>query len=58
MSFRSPTAGKYLVVGILNFGVAFFLALRQSWTAVYFGLLALGSFWCAIRARPSRPSSR
>ena len=58
MSLRSPTAGEYLVVGILNFGVAFFFALRQSWTAGYFGLLALGSLCCAIRARSSGSSSR
>jgi hypothetical protein len=58
MSLRSPTAREYLVVGIVNVAVAVVLAMRQSWTAGYFGFLALGSFWCAVRARSSRTSSR
>lgn len=57
MSLRSPTAREYVILGIVNVVVAVVLALGQSWTAGYFGLLALGSFWCAIRARSSRSSS-
>lgn len=57
MSLKKPTRGEYIVVGIVNAGAAWFLALRESWTAVYFGALALVCFACAIRARagPSAP---
>jgi hypothetical protein len=51
MSFKKPTRGEYVVVGLVNVGAAWFLALRESWTAVYFGVLALVCFGCAIRAR-------
>ncbi|MEP6993263.1 MAG: hypothetical protein ABI968_01985 [Acidobacteriota bacterium] len=57
MSLKQPTAREYAILGIVNVAVAVVLALRQSWTAGYFVLLALGCFWCALRARPFRPSS-
>ena len=57
MSLKKPTRGEYVVVGLVNAGVAWFLALRESWTAVYFGALALVCFACAVRARPSGPAS-
>jgi hypothetical protein len=53
MSLKHPTRGEYIVVGIVNAGAAWFLALRESWTAAYFGALALVCFVCAIRARPA-----
>ncbi len=58
MSLKKPTRGEYVVVGLVNAGAAWFLALRESWTAVYFGVLALICFVCAVRARPdgSAPS--
>ena len=55
MSLKSPTGGEYAVVGIVNLGVAFFLGLRQNWSAAYFAALALGCFWGAIRSRSSAP---
>ena len=51
MSLKSPTAGEYAVVGMVNLGVAFFLGLRQNWSAAYFAALAIGCFWAAFRAR-------
>jgi hypothetical protein len=50
MSLKNPTAREYLVLGIVNAVVAVVLAMRRSWTAGYFGVIALGCFWCAIRA--------
>jgi hypothetical protein len=56
MSLKQPTPGEYVVVGLVNAGVAFFLGLRQNWYGIYFLLLALGCFWAAFRAR-SGPAS-
>ena len=55
MSLKKPTRGEYVVVGLVNAGAAWFLALRESWTAAYFGVLALVCFGCALRARASAP---
>jgi type IV secretory pathway VirB2 component (pilin) len=51
VSLKKPTAGEYAVVGLVNVGVAFFLGLRENWSAAYFVALALGCFGAAIRAR-------
>jgi hypothetical protein len=58
MSLKHPTRGEYIVVGIVNAGAAWFLALRESWTAAYFGALALVCFVCAIRARSGSSAPR
>ena len=51
MSLKKPTAGEYAVIGFVNVGVAFFLGLRQNWSAIYFVILAAACFWGAVRAR-------
>ena len=51
MSLKKPTALEYALLGVVNGAAAIFLALRHAWTAAYFVALALGCFWCAIRAR-------
>jgi hypothetical protein len=51
VSLKQPTPGEYVVVGLLNAGVAAFLALRQAWSGAYFAALALACFWAALRAR-------
>ena len=58
MSLKKPTRGEYVVVGLVNAGVAWFLALRESWTGAYFAVLALVCFACAIRARAGSSAPR
>jgi type IV secretory pathway VirB2 component (pilin) len=52
MSLKQPTSREYLILGVINVGVALYLATRGSWTAAYFVVIAIGAFWCALRARP------
>ncbi len=54
MSLKHPTFREYLVVGIINVAVAIVLGVRGSWTAAYFGVLAVGALGCALRAGPGR----
>ncbi|HEY1250209.1 MAG TPA: hypothetical protein VGH97_03415 [Thermoanaerobaculia bacterium] len=58
MSLKSPAAGEYLVLGVVNAGAAFFLGLRQNWSAAYFVALAIGCFWAAVRARSGSAPGR
>jgi hypothetical protein len=50
MSLQKPTALEYAVLGLINLAVCVVLALRQTWTAAYFGLIAAGCFGGALRA--------
>lgn len=51
MSLQKPTALEYAILGLINLAVCAVLALRQSWTAAYFGVIAVGCFGGALRAR-------
>ena len=51
MSLQKPTALEYAVLGLINLAVCVVLGLRQSWTAAYFGVIAVGCFGGALRAR-------
>lgn len=57
MSLKKPTPLEYAMLGLVNLAVAIVLAMRHSWTGAYFGALALGCFWCAIRARSGDSAS-
>jgi hypothetical protein len=51
MSLQKPTVFEYAALGLINLAVCVVLALRQSWTAAYFGVIAAGCFGGALRAR-------
>ncbi|HEY2798674.1 MAG TPA: hypothetical protein VGK26_12350 [Thermoanaerobaculia bacterium] len=58
MSFQKPTSLEYGILGLINLAVCVVLALRQSWTAAYFGVIAIGCFGGAIRARSGSSTPR
>ena len=51
MSLAKPTAFEYAILGLINLAVCAVLALRQTWTAAYFGVIAAGCLGGAVRAR-------
>ena len=51
MSLQKPSALEYAILGAINLAVCVVLALRQTWTAAYFGVIAAGCFGGALRAR-------
>jgi hypothetical protein len=51
VSLQKPTALEYAILGLINLAVCVVLGLRQTWTAAYFGVIAVGCFGGALRAR-------
>jgi len=51
MSLQKPTALEYAILGLINLAVCVVLGLRPTWTAAYFGVIAVGCFGGALRVR-------